>query len=223
MKVFLFLFAAFFIGSSAAQSNETISVEVERFLNASEAAVNAVVNVFVHDIQFKVEIASNVTNAAWRIFRPILTALVDSTNSRNFISQVEAALNATAQAFLSDFSGGSLRDRISTFFDTATVQLVAQVQDIAGALQNASIDAYQCWNASKAEVETALNTFVETTRNQTQPILENYANAVESALEKVIGNFSTYQIGITASCWWPFTAVRCRINYVSFKFKRLRS
>jgi hypothetical protein len=219
MKFFGFFVAVLMIiGSASAQTNySTIPSELERLFNVSDVDVNNLINNVVSRIQGRFDRSINRTVGAYKIFRPFVTSLLTALQSSPLLTAVDAGINATVSTYITEFNDRALRNRTVLFTTSARSNYSSEIRQFARSLFNASSAVYQCWNASKDKIEVAVDTFVDTTFNETLPLLQTSDSTVDNALEKVLTNFTTLQVQSVTSCLQLniFTIPKCRFDFVS--------
>ena len=149
MKLFFFLVAGLLVAGTSAQ-NVSISIDLQRIFNQTDARVDAFVNGFVKDVSAAANDGLSALNNFWTSLSSSLLKWF-GISSPAFASIIERAINVTAQAFGSNYSAFWLRNATNANFQNARTIYNAIFQQYIGSNSTAN-DVYQCWNASRSQV-----------------------------------------------------------------------
>lgn len=149
MKLFFFLVTGLFVAGTSAQNN-SISIDLQRIYNQTDARVDAFVNGFIKELGAAANDGLAVLNNFWTGLSSSLLKWF-GVLSPAFASIIDRAINVTAQAFAIDYSAFWLRNATNTNFQNARNIYNAIFQQYIGS-NSTAYDVYQCWNASRSQV-----------------------------------------------------------------------
>ena len=214
MKLFFFLIAAVLVAGTSAQNN-SISVDLQRIFNRTDAQVDAFVNSFVKDLRGAANDASTLLSNFWNTARSNLLEWY-SVWSPVYSSLVDRALNMTMQAFSIDYSAVSLGNATITSFQNARALYSEIFQQYIGT-NSTAYNVYQCWNASRSQVTQVLGTFINSTFTLSRPTIVEFRNVTTREFNTVMANFTSYRLQAIRQCplYLIFKVLSCRNQYVN--------
>lgn len=214
MKIFFFL--AVLVGCTAAQ-NITINIDLGNIIREIDENIDNFVDNFAADLQSAANEAARLLVDAWNLFRRVSIRLI-SLFSSSYANLLQSAIDATSGAFLYDFNGSWLRNVSRQYFQNAR-EIYGDALQYYIANLNASYDAYQCWNASRADVAQVLNSFINETIVESRPLVSEFRNYTNGEFKILSANFTSYRQGAFNKCasLLLWTIRSCLDNYVSSK------
>lgn len=149
MKLFFFMVAGLLVAGASAQ-NISISIDLQRIYNQTDARVDAFVNGFIKDLGAAANNGLVVLNNFWN---GLSSSLLNwfGVSSPAFASIINRAINVTTQAFANDYSAFWLRNAINSNFKNARAIYNDIFEQYIGS-NSTAYDVYQCWNASRSQV-----------------------------------------------------------------------
>ena len=214
MKLFFFLVAAFLVAGTSAQNN-SISGDLQRIFNRTDAQVDAFVTDFVNDLRGAANNGLSLLSNFWNGVRSGLLEWFGVT-SPAFVSLVDRALNVTVQTFAIDYSASWLRNVTITNFQDARALYNEIFQQYIGT-NSTAYNVYQCWNASRSQVAQVLGTFINSTFTLSRPSIAEFRNVTTREFNTVMANFTSYRLQVIRQCpvYLIFRVAACRNQFVN--------
>lgn len=214
MKLFFFFAAALCIAGVQAQVF-SVSTDIRKIYNRTDANVNIFVNNFIENLDESANGALDLFVSSWTTFKSVFLGFISIT-SPTFANIVDKAINVTVEAFVADYSEFWLRNATNSSFRTARSAYAQILQQYINNFNSTNV-GYKCWNASKPQVVKLLQNFVNSTNNQSQPILADFQNLTLSEYGKLAQNLTSYGLQVLKECpllmFWKVS--ECRDNFVS--------